>query len=297
MMLSRYGIIAGPSSGEALHGLLAYLDKVKVEGRLSELADPSTNEIPCVFVCADLPYQYMDLYYSKLREDEFPPIHNQVGEGLLYNKCPVDIAQNLLQCDQDPYDERWFLLHNQALDLLTQHCLEGVSLCATPLSCLCTMQVLSQVSTPSSISSLVSDTSSVDSIDSTSSIFSTPFCPEQTASKSIAVTILDLRSHELYVSSHIRNSRNVPLPPTQEDFFGDAKLVEQRWIQLNAALESNVWTWRVDGKVLVLCDDGDSSKMATAMLRARGCEALCIEGGYRMLLGRLRSFEGDLDVD
>jgi hypothetical protein len=79
MQLSRHGIIAGPSSGEALHGLLAYLGKVKSEGRLSELADPTSREISCVFVCADLPYQYMDLYYAKLGEDEFPAIRNQVG--------------------------------------------------------------------------------------------------------------------------------------------------------------------------------------------------------------------------
>lgn len=78
MMLSRYGIVAGPSSGEALHGLLAYLRGMKSEGRLAELADPWTGEISCVFVCADLPYQYMDMYYKKLGEDEFPPIFNQV---------------------------------------------------------------------------------------------------------------------------------------------------------------------------------------------------------------------------
>ncbi|KAK4221202.1 tryptophan synthase, partial [Podospora fimiseda] len=76
MKLSRYGIIAGPSSGEALHGLLTHLNTLKSEGRLSELADPVTKEINCVFLCADLPYQYMDMYYNKLGEEEFPPIQN-----------------------------------------------------------------------------------------------------------------------------------------------------------------------------------------------------------------------------
>lgn len=83
----------------------------------------------------------------------------------------------------------------------------------------------------------------------------------------------------------------------QEDFFGDAKAVEQRWVQLNAALQADPWMWRADRKVLILCEDGDTSKMATAMLRARGCEALCVEGGYRMLFNRLDSFERGLDVD
>lgn len=78
MALSRCGIIAGPSSGEALHGLLAYLEREKAAGRLVSHADPATGEVSCVFVCADLPYQYMDLYFSKLPESEFPPILNKV---------------------------------------------------------------------------------------------------------------------------------------------------------------------------------------------------------------------------
>jgi cysteine synthase len=78
MQLSRYGIIAGPSSGEALHGLLAYLRRMKDDGRLAELADPATGEISCVFVCADLPYQYMDMYYDKLDAEEFPKVRNEV---------------------------------------------------------------------------------------------------------------------------------------------------------------------------------------------------------------------------
>lgn len=79
MNLSRHGIIAGPSSGEALCGLLAHLHTLKAQGRLGELAETSTGEIHCVFVCADLPYQYMDLYFKKLGIDEFPPTFNEVS--------------------------------------------------------------------------------------------------------------------------------------------------------------------------------------------------------------------------
>ena len=62
-----------------MHGLITYLQKMKADGLLSELADPVTGEISCVFVCADLPYQYMDMYYKKLTDEEFPPIRNQVS--------------------------------------------------------------------------------------------------------------------------------------------------------------------------------------------------------------------------
>ena len=78
MQLSRHGIIAGPSSGAALQGLLAYLQTVKAQGSLSDLRDSTTGEIACVFACADLPYQYMDMYFEKLPEGEFPPIYNRV---------------------------------------------------------------------------------------------------------------------------------------------------------------------------------------------------------------------------
>jgi hypothetical protein len=78
MRLSREGLIAGPSSGEALQGLLDYIEGVKAAGKLADLADPSTGEVSCVFTCSDLPYQYLDGYFTKLGEDEFPPIHNEV---------------------------------------------------------------------------------------------------------------------------------------------------------------------------------------------------------------------------
>jgi cysteine synthase len=82
MQLCREGIIAGPSSGEALYGLLKYLGKLRRAGTLSSLADEQTGEISCVFICCDLPYQYMDLYFEKLKEDQFPPIINKVRKNM-----------------------------------------------------------------------------------------------------------------------------------------------------------------------------------------------------------------------
>lgn len=78
MLLSRQGLICGPSSGEALKGLLEYLGDLKAEGRLAELADAETGDISCVFTCSDLPYQYLDGYFTRLAEEEFPPILNEV---------------------------------------------------------------------------------------------------------------------------------------------------------------------------------------------------------------------------
>tara|TARA_R110002003_G_scaffold45_9_gene3522 strand:- start:688 stop:954 length:267 start_codon:yes stop_codon:yes gene_type:complete len=79
MRLSREGLICGPSSGEALQGLLQYLAEMKSTGRLGELTDNRTGEISCVFTCCDLPYQYLPSYFEKLDADEFPSIDNKVS--------------------------------------------------------------------------------------------------------------------------------------------------------------------------------------------------------------------------
>ncbi|KAL8758765.1 MAG: hypothetical protein Q9199_001240 [Rusavskia elegans] len=103
MQLCREGIVAGPSSGEGLCGLIQYLEKMRTSGRLSELSDTETGEISCVFICCDLPYQYLDGYFDRLPESQFPPIINQV----------------LLSCDQDKYSESWILSTRQAARMLS----------------------------------------------------------------------------------------------------------------------------------------------------------------------------------
>jgi hypothetical protein len=57
---------------------LNFLEKRKAAGTLHELAGVN-GIINCVFICCDLPYQYIDEYFSKLDDGAFKPIHNQVG--------------------------------------------------------------------------------------------------------------------------------------------------------------------------------------------------------------------------
>ena len=42
----------------------------------------SVHHSSCVFVCCDLPYQYVGEYESKLGPDYFPPIHSEVSAHL-----------------------------------------------------------------------------------------------------------------------------------------------------------------------------------------------------------------------
>jgi cysteine synthase len=88
MRLSREGIIAGPSSGQALKGLLDYLGRMKGMGKLKSLADPETGEMSCVFTCSDLPYQYLSMYFQKLGPEEFPAIQNEVSSMIACCQVP-----------------------------------------------------------------------------------------------------------------------------------------------------------------------------------------------------------------
>lgn len=75
--LCRHGLVCGPSSGLNLEGLYQFLEKQKSGAGVAQLAGPDA-EIHCVFLCCDLPYQYIDEYFAKLGDEHFPMIHNEV---------------------------------------------------------------------------------------------------------------------------------------------------------------------------------------------------------------------------
>lgn len=65
-------------NGLILPGLLNYLGKHKTAGTLAELAGVD-GIVNCVFICCDLPYQYIDEYFDKVESTAFHPIHNEVS--------------------------------------------------------------------------------------------------------------------------------------------------------------------------------------------------------------------------
>lgn len=85
----------------ALKGLLEFIEDNKLSGELKKYADPSTGEVSCVFLCCDLPYQYMDTYFQKLGEHDFNPISNL----------------HLKDIDQGTYDSHWELTVSEAVTL------------------------------------------------------------------------------------------------------------------------------------------------------------------------------------
>lgn len=82
LLLSREGIISGPSSGMNLQGLYDFLQKERDAGRLGRYADAETGEISCVFICCDLPQKHIETYFHKLPAEDFRPIVNAVSLGL-----------------------------------------------------------------------------------------------------------------------------------------------------------------------------------------------------------------------
>ncbi len=78
MQLCRYGIVCGPSSGFSLQGLFQVLERRKRAGTLQALRQQNDGEpVKAVFLCCDLPFQYVDEYFSKCDAALFPPIVNE----------------------------------------------------------------------------------------------------------------------------------------------------------------------------------------------------------------------------
>lgn len=75
--LIRNGLVCGPSSGFNLQGLYQMLGKRKSEGTLNDIKGPD-GQIHCVFLCCDLPYQYVSEYFDKLGAEHFPAMKNEV---------------------------------------------------------------------------------------------------------------------------------------------------------------------------------------------------------------------------
>ncbi|GAC71700.1 cystathionine beta-synthase and related enzymes [Moesziomyces antarcticus T-34] len=94
MQLCRYGIVCGPSSGFSLQGLFQVLERRKRAGTLQALRQQDDGEpVKAVFLCCDLPFQYVDEYFSKCDAALFPPIVNE----------------HLFGVDQYAYSTSWIL--------------------------------------------------------------------------------------------------------------------------------------------------------------------------------------------
>lgn len=299
MRLSREGLIAGPSSGQALHGLLEYIAELKQAGRLAELRDETTGEISCVFPCSDLPYQYLPAYFQKLGTDEFPAIENEVSttyvacresfsEGSL---LMLTLSQILLHCDQSKHDERWILDPQRA---------------ATILFGAADLKPGQRIT----VQSFESSASSQDGHSAMPSIlcswlprlhglffqdfgFKASRCcrshaPEQCVSSAL---VLDIRGEPAFRARHVPGSYSAPirgLTPQLAggDLFGDANAVHLIWTQIQTTFAQRRVSKLLRGArenhqaVVLVCYNGDAAKLGCSTLRSQNIEAFSVEGGF-----------------
>ncbi|KAI6778493.1 putative siderophore biosynthesis protein-like protein [Emericellopsis cladophorae] len=227
LSLCRQGLICGPSSGFNLQGLFQFLDKRKAEETLDQLRGEN-GEVHCVFLCCDLPYQYIGEYFDKLGAEHFPQIHNE----------------ELAKVDLYRYDDRWELPPLDAIHA--------------------SFDVNPTLSLP--ITSRI-----------------TP--------KSNIVTI-DIRQELDFQDFHLPGSINVPFA---NEFtpcpFSDPSTLATLWTRLEtyfAAPPETLLSAMDDKQILVVCYDGDASRVASSVLRAKGYETNSVKGGF-MALRKVRA--------
>jgi rhodanese-related sulfurtransferase len=103
--------------------------------------------------------------------------------------------------------------------------------------------------------------------------------------------VLDLRSLAAFTALHVSGSHCISLkgltPQTADgDLFGDAQAVHWAWSGLKSLFSHDSLVELLKSaqaakrEVLVLCYDGDASRLATSMLRSRGIEASSVQGGW-----------------
>jgi rhodanese-related sulfurtransferase len=100
-------------------------------------------------------------------------------------------------------------------------------------------------------------------------------------------TIIDLRQLHDFDNFHLPGAVNMPfVSDNTPSPFSDAKLLEGLWKSLEESFKTPGTELQgiLHGRrILLTCYDGDSSRVATSVLRAKGYEADSIRGGFQAL--------------
>lgn len=111
--LCRAGLVAGPSSGFALAGLLNFLSKEKETGSFDRFRN-TDGEVVAVFICPDSPLPYLSEYFEYLDESHFPKIEN---EKLLINK-PDAPKKKVLRVNERPRNSSFEIEPEEAYEMI-----------------------------------------------------------------------------------------------------------------------------------------------------------------------------------
>ena len=99
--------------------------------------------------------------------------------------------------------------------------------------------------------------------------------------------IIDLRQPADFDHFHLPGSVNLPFAvESTPSPFSDPTILASLWKELEGAFKNpsdEVKTLIQDRRILSVCYDGDSSRVATSVLRAKGYEADNVRGGFKAL--------------
>lgn len=96
--------------------------------------------------------------------------------------------------------------------------------------------------------------------------------------------ILDFRRAADFHRAHLDGALNIPLHSSHSGLpspFVDSHVLDSQWRELHDLFAQSFLQSQFAGRgLLCLCYDGDTSRVATSVLRAKGFEAESIRGGY-----------------
>lgn len=111
-----------------------------------------------------------------------------------------------------------------------------------------------------------------------------------------SIRILDLRSSEDFNTYHIKSARNSPLPNLTVETrsplnFDEVDTLIDQWKELSSMIgKSETMEWIcMESPLLILCYNGDTSRVMTAILRVKGVEAYSFRDGIDGLVSYLES--------
>ena len=122
--------------------------------------------------------------------------------------------------------------------------------------------------------------------------------PDATAPglKKLNPVLLDLRSSKDFDTWHLLDAINMPLQSISADSpspLANPKLLEEQWLELSKCFDEDTSSSSSSHSLLsslrqhlvvVVCYKGDTSFVATSILRARNVEAFSLKGGICSLI-------------
>ena len=101
------------------------------------------------------------------------------------------------------------------------------------------------------------------------------------------VTVIDMRSSQDFVNGHLPSANNMPLATLTAKTpspFEDVKVLQTQWRTLKAMCDEkgklgHITSTTTSGSFVMLCYNGETSRLATAVMRAQGLTAYSVKGG------------------